>query len=58
MLKKIIINQKIADKLYEHFGDHSLVIDYQAKVNTRKHKDNIINKDEVVFTDENGNYIQ
>ena len=58
MLKKIIINQKIADKLYEYFGDHRLVIDYQAKVNTRKHQDNIINKDEVVFTDENGNYIQ
>jgi len=58
MLKKIIINQKIADKLYEHFGNHRLVIDYQAKVNTRKHQDNIINKDEVVFTDENGNYIQ
>jgi len=58
MLKKIIINQKIADKLYKHFGNHRLVIDYQAKVNTRKHQDNIINKDEVVFTDENGNYIQ
>ena len=58
MLKKIIINQKIADKLYEHFGNHRLVIDYQAKVNSRKHKDNIINKDEVVFTDENGNYVQ
>ena len=58
MLKKIIINQKIADKLYEHFGDHSLVIDYQSRVNTRNHKENIINKDEVVFTDENGNYVQ
>ena len=58
MLKKIIINQKIADKLYEHFGNHRLVIDYQSRVNQKKHKDNIINKDEVVFTDENGNYVQ
>ena len=58
MLKKIIINQKIADKLYEHFGNHQLVIDYQAKVNERNHKENIINKSDVVFTDENGNYIQ
>ena len=58
MLKKIIINQKIADKLYEHFGNHRLVIDYQSRVNQKKHEDNIINKDEVVFTDENGNYIQ
>ena len=57
-IQKILINQKIANKLYEYLGDHSLVIDYQAKVNTRKYKDNIINKDEVVFTDENGNYIQ
>ena len=58
MLKKIIINQKIADKLYEYFGDHRLVIDYQAKVNSRKHKENIINKSDIVFTDENGNYVQ
>ena len=58
MLKKIIINQKIADKLYEYFGDHRLVIDYQAKINERNHKENIINKSDVVFTDENGNYIQ
>ena len=57
-IQKILINQKIANKLYEYLGDHSLVIDYQSRVNTRKHKDNIINKDEVVFTDENGNYIQ
>jgi len=58
MIQKILINQKIANKLYEHFGDHSLVIDYQSRVNTRNHKENIINKDDVVFTDENGNYIQ
>ena len=57
-IQKILINQKIANRLYDCLGDHSLVIDYQAKVNSRKHKDNIINKDEVVFTDENGNYIQ
>ena len=58
MLKKIIINQKIADKLYEHFGDHRLVIDYQAKINERKNKDNIINNADTVLTDENGNWIQ
>ena len=58
MLKKIIINQKIADKLYEYFGDHRLVIDYQAKVNERKNKDNIINNADTVLTDENGNWIQ
>ena len=58
MLKKIIINQKIADKLYEHFGNHQLVIDYQVKVNERKNKDNIINKEDIVLTDENGNWIQ
>ena len=58
MLKKIIINQKIADKLYKHFGNHRLVIDYQAKVNERKNKDNIINKADIVLTDENGNWNQ
>ena len=58
MLKKIIINQKIADKLYEHFGNHRLVIDYQAKVNEIKNKDNIINQADIVLTDENGNWIQ
>jgi len=58
MIQKILINQKIANKLYEYLGDHSLVIDYQSRVNTRNHKENIINKDDVVFTDENGNYIQ
>lgn len=58
MLKKIIINQKIADKLYEHFGNHRLVIDYQIKVNERNHKENIINKEDIVLTDENGNWIQ
>lgn len=58
MLKKIIINQKIADKLYEYFGDHRLVIDYQAKINERKNKDNIINNADTVLTDENGNWIQ
>lgn len=58
MLKKIIINQKIADKLYEYFGDHRLVIDYQAKINERKNKDNIINNADTILTDENGNWIQ
>lgn len=58
MLKKIIINQKIADKLYEYFGNHRLVIDYQAKINERKNKDNIINNADIVLTDENGNWIQ
>ena len=58
MIQKILINQKIANKLYEHFGDHSLVIKYQSKVNERNHKENIINKSDIVFTDENGNYIQ
>ena len=58
MLKKIIINQKIADKLYEYFGDHRLVLDYQAKINERKNKDNIINNADTVLTDENGNWIQ
>ena len=58
MLKKIIINQKIADKLYKLLGNHRLVIDYQAKINERKNKDNIINKADTVLTDENGNWIQ
>ena len=58
MLKKIIINQKIADKLYELLGNHRLVIDYQIKVNERNHKENIINKEDIVLTDENGNWIQ
>ena len=58
MIQKILINQKIANRLYDCLGDHKLVIEYQAKINERNHKDNIINKDEVVFTDENGNYIQ
>ena len=58
MLKKIIINQKIADKLYKYFGNHRLVIDYQAKINERKNKDNIINNADIVLTDENGNWIQ
>ena len=57
-IQKIILNQKIANKLYEYLGDHSLVIDYQSRVNQRAHKDNIINKDNIVFTDENGNYVQ
>ena len=43
MIQKILINQKIANKLYEYLGDHSLVIDYQSRVNQKKHKDNIIN---------------
>ena len=57
-IQKIILNQKIANLLYDCLGDHKLVIEYQAKINERNHKDNIINKDEVVFTDENGNYVQ
>ena len=57
-IQKIILNQKIANKLYEYLGDHSLVIDYQSRVNTRNHKENIINKSDIVFTDENGNYVQ
>ena len=57
-IQKILINQKIANKLYEYLGDHSLVIDYQAKINERNHKENIINKSDIVFTDENGNYVQ
>ena len=58
MIKEIILNQKIANKLYDVLGDNKVVIDYQAKVNEHKHKNNIINKDDVVMTDENGNYIQ
>ena len=58
MLKKIIINQKIADKLYKLLGNHRLVIDYQIKVNERNHKENIINKEDIVLTDENGKWIQ
>ena len=57
-IQKIILNQKIANRLYDCLGDHSLVIDYQSRVNQRAHKDNIINKDNIVFTDENGNYVQ
>jgi len=57
-IQKIILNQKIANRLYDCLGDHKLVIEYQSRVNQKKHKDNIINKDEVVFTDENGNYVQ
>ena len=57
-IQKILINQKIANKLYEYLGDHKLVIEYQSKVNERNHKENIINKSDIVFTDENGNYIQ
>ena len=58
MIQKILINQKIANRLYDHFGDHSLVIDYQSRVNQKKHKDNVIDKNSIVLTDENGNYIQ
>ena len=57
-IKTIFLNQKIANKLYDVLGDNKVVIDYQAKVNEHKHKNNIINKDDVVLTDENGNYIQ
>ena len=57
-IQKIILNQKIANKLYEYLGDHSLVIDYQSRVNQKKHKDNVIDKNSIVLTDENGNYIQ
>lgn len=58
MIKEIVLNQKIANKLYDVLGDNKVVIDYQAKVNEQKHKNNVINKDDVVLTDENGNYIQ
>ena len=57
-IQKIILNQKIANRLYDCLGDHKLVIEYQAKINERNHKENIINKGDIVFTDENGNYIQ
>lgn len=57
-IQKILINQKIANRLYDCLGDHKLVSEYQAKINERNHKENIINKDDIVFTDENGNYIQ
>ena len=52
MLKKIIINQT------NYTNTYRLVIDYQAKINERNHKENIINKSDIVFTDENGNYVQ
>ena len=58
MIKEIILNQKIANKLYDVLGDNKVVIDYQAKVNEHKHKHNITDKEDVVMTDENGNYIQ
>lgn len=57
-IQKIILNQKIANRLYDCLGDHKLVIEYQAKINERNHKENIINKSDIVLTDENGNYIQ
>ena len=57
-IQKILINQKIANRLYDCLGDHKLVIEYQAKINERNHKENIINKSDIVLTDENGNYIQ
>lgn len=58
MIKEIVLNQKIANKLYDVLGDNKVAIDYQSRVNQEKHKNNIINKDDVVLTDENGNYIQ
>ena len=57
-IQKILINQKIANRLYDCLGDHKLVIEYQAKINERKNKDNIINNADTVLTDENGNWIQ
>ena len=57
-IKKIVINQKIANRLYDCLGDHRLVIDYQSRVNKRAHDENIIPKNRIVMTDENGNYIQ
>ena len=57
-IQKIILNQKIANRLYDCLGDHKLVIEYQAKINERNHKEDIINKSDIVFTDENGNYVQ
>ena len=57
-IKKILLNQKIANELYKIFGDRQTVIDYQSRVNAHKHKNNIINGDDVIMTDENGNYIQ
>ena len=57
-IQKIILNQKIANRLYDCLGDHKLMIEYQAKINERNHKENIINKSDIVLTDENGNYIQ
>jgi len=57
-IQKIILNQKIANRLYDCLGDHKLVIEYQAKINERNHKENIINKSDIVLTDENGNYVQ
>ena len=57
-IKKIILNQKIANRLYDCLGDNQLVIDYQSRVNKRAHDENIILKDRIVMTDENGNYIQ
>ena len=58
MIKEIVLNQKIANKLYDVLGDNKVAIDYQSRVNQHKSKNNIISKDDVVLTDENGNYIQ
>ena len=41
-IQKILINQKIANRLYDCLGDHKLVIEYQAKINERNHKENIM----------------
>ena len=57
-IKTIILNQRIANELYKIFGDRQTIIDYQSRVNEHKHKNNIIDKDKVILTDENGNYIQ
>ena len=54
----ITLEQYICNILYHIFKDKPFVINLQVRINTKKHEKNIIHADEIIMTDENGNYIQ
>ena len=50
--------QKLNDKLYTHFGLNSLTLELQTKINTKRNEIDILDENEVVNFDNNGEYKQ
>lgn len=54
----IDFQQKIVNKLASLLGNKSFIIDWQVKINTARHENDVPDKSKVIMTDENGNWVQ